>query len=177
MLKTLFLVIVGVLVILTVGGFLLPSEYKVERDIVIAAAPEEIHGAVADLSTWPKWTAWTERRDPSCKWDFSGPSAGAGAVMTWRGEKMGDGRLELTEASPTEGIEYDVVFAAGQEPAQGGVRYEPLDDGTTRVTWFNSGELGANPLARYMGLLMDRMLGPDFEQGLAGLKERVEESE
>ena len=177
MLKTLFIVIVGVLVLLTVGGFLLPSEYKVERDIVIAAAPEKIHGAVADLSTWPTWTAWTESADPTCKWTFSAPSSGVGAVMTWKGEKMGDGRLELTGSSPTEGVEYDVAFAEGQDPAQGGVRYETLADGTTKVTWFNTGDLGTNPLARYMGLFMDTMLGPDFEKGLEGLKERVEKKE
>jgi hypothetical protein len=41
-------------------------------------------------------------------------------------------------------------------------------------TWTNEGEMGGNPINRWFGLMMDRMVGPDFEAGLANLKKLAE---
>lgn len=44
----------------------------------------------------------------------------------------------------------------------------------TRVTWTMNGDMGANLLYRWMTLFVDRMVGKDFEAGLANLKARAE---
>jgi hypothetical protein len=36
--------------------------------------------------------------------------------------------------------------------------------------------MGGNPVNRYFGVMMDRLVGPDFEAGLANLKALAEKS-
>ena len=55
----------------------------------------------------------------------------------------------------------------------GALTMEP-DGPATRITWAMSGDVGGNPLKHYLALVMDRMVGPDFEAGLANLKTLAE---
>jgi hypothetical protein len=165
---------VAVLIVLFVGiGWLLPGDYRVERSTVIGASPADVVQAAADLQTWPEWSAWTRAGDPACAWEFSGE--GVGARMAWDGPEHGQGVLTLTEIEPTRGLFYDLAFEDGAFVAAGGLSLAPEGAGT-RVTMWTEGDMGANPLNRWFGLLMDGMLGGQFETGLAGLKRRLEVS-
>jgi polyketide cyclase/dehydrase/lipid transport protein len=162
----------GLALLFCIIGWCLRGRYHVERSVSIKAPPERIHPSVSRLEEWPKWTAWTVAKYPDMKISYSGPSEGVGAKYEWEGESVGGhGELTITESEPAKGIKYAMAFE--QMPLSGGIRYEPTGD-TTKVTWFTEGELGMNPISRYFGLLMDSMMGPDFETGLANLKQRVE---
>lgn len=158
-------------VTLLVVGMLLPGTYRVERSVVVDAAGEVVHAEVADLRTWPEWTAWNAANYPSLKYEYSGTESGIGAVQSWIADE-GNGRLEITESNPSTGIVYEMRFG-DHPPMQGRLNVSAGDAGTT-VTWIAEGDLGPNPIARWFGLLMDSMMGPDFERGLDGLKQRLE---
>lgn len=151
----------------------LPPRFHVERSIVIAAAPEVVHPAVNKLKEWPTWTAWTVEKYPDMKLAFSGPEEGVGAKYEWDGKSTGQGTLVIKTSDPAKGITYDLAFDHGKTPSTGGLTYAPEGTGT-KVTWHADGELGWNPISRYFGLFMDGMMGPDFEEGLAKLKAKVE---
>jgi hypothetical protein len=163
-------IVLGVLVLaFIITGFLLPSSYAFQRSVVISASPQQIHEFVGDLQRWPEWTPWYEM-EPSIETTYGPTTTGVGASQTWTGES-GGGDLMLTQSDPFTGIEYEMSFD-GAFPSDGTIRYE-VTPGGTQVTWGMQGEVD-NFIARYMGLLMESMVGPSFETGLANLKEAAE---
>ncbi|HEX5104392.1 MAG TPA: SRPBCC family protein [Pirellulaceae bacterium] len=156
--------------------FALPSRYRVVRTVTINAPPAAIHPSVNTLKEWPKWSAWTTERYPDMKITYFGPESGVGAIDEFEGDSLGvHGKFEITKSDPDEGIEYRLDFDDGNYVSTGGIKYTPQGAGTN-VTWSNEGELGMNPISRWCNALgmMDKMMGPDFETGLANLKKKVE---
>jgi uncharacterized protein YndB with AHSA1/START domain len=154
--------------LLVVVGFLLPGTYRIERSVVIAAPPERIYALVATPRRWQEWSVWN-RRDPAMAMTFFGPESGAGAGWTWDSKTEGKGRMTFVTADPAKGFTYELFFPDVESTSTGDIRFEPQGD-ATRVTWSNAGSFGRNPLLHYMALCMDRLVGPDFEAGLANLK-------
>lgn len=172
-LRKIILAILVIPVLLLLVSFFLPSRYRVERQATMKATPEAVFTNVNTLKHWPEWTAWTTTKYPDMKTSFAGPESGVGAAYTWDGKSTGHGTLKLTRSEPPRVVGYDLAFDHGKYLSRGAVEIEPASDGV-KVTWFNEGELGWNPVSRYFGLLMDRMMGPDFEEGLRNLQKRAE---
>ncbi|NIT14605.1 MAG: hypothetical protein GTN99_10300 [Candidatus Dadabacteria bacterium] len=172
-LKTLLSIVVVIIVIVIVVGLFLPTSYTVERSIVIDAPPAKIHRYVGDLNMWNTWEPWTEG-DPSIVVTRGEKTKGVGASQSWVGES-GDGALTFTKDSPTEGIEYDLVFDDGTYVCQSAMTYSPLEDGETKITWIMTGDMGTPVIGGYFVLMMDSMVGKMFDKGLANLKNTVEE--
>jgi uncharacterized protein YndB with AHSA1/START domain len=140
----------------------------VQRAVDVAAAPERIYPLIADPREWKRWSVWN-RRDPDMQLQFSGASSGTGARWAWKSASEGNGEMEFTNAVVNERVDYALAFPDMGMRSSGQFRLERVGP-ATRVTWTNEGDVGANPVNRYFGLLMDRMVGPDFEGGLANLK-------
>jgi hypothetical protein len=144
-----------------------------ERSVVIKAPPAKIFGIVADLKTWEDWTAWNLKMDPTMKRTFTGSSAGLNKGMAWEGKKTGQGEMTLKEMKSPNFLSYDLQFEHGKYTSVGEFKLEPVEGGT-KVTWSDAGDLGHNPINRWAGVFMGQIIGPDFEQGLAGLKTLAE---
>jgi len=172
-LKKIVLVILILPILLLLASFLLPSKYRVERSVVIKATPEAIYPWLADLRKWPDWTVWNTTTDPTLAYAYSGPAEGAGAEMSWTA-KSGSGSLKLTSAEAQTGVKYDLNFDNGKHLSTGGVTMAPAGDGATRVTFSNEGGFGANPVMRYLGLMMNKFMGGEFDKNLEGLRKKVE---
>jgi uncharacterized protein YndB with AHSA1/START domain len=164
-----------VIIVLAVGvAFLLPSQYKVERTVVIQAKPEAIYPLVSQLKRWEEWSPWTKELDPTMTQTYSGPEGGTGAVMSWTGERTGSGSMKVTKGDPAHGIAYDLDFENGGSTSSGVILFEPEADGGTQVRWTNVGDAGLNPVRRYINLMLDKWIGEDFRKGLDKLKQKVE---
>jgi carbon monoxide dehydrogenase subunit G len=160
-------------ILIILAAFFLPSRYKVERSLLIQAKPDAIFPLLNDLKRWPEWTAWNSQREPSLVYAYPGPvSAGVGAVQSWTAQS-GNGSIKLTAADPLQGVAYELNFNEGRFISTGRIQLLPADQGT-RVVWTNEGDLGSNPVGRYLGLLMDKWMGADFELGLQNLKAKTE---
>ena len=166
-------IVVALLLVVVAAGWLQPSHYQVERAIVTQAKPEKLYGIVADLRTWEDWTAWNKELDPTITRTFSGPASGVGSVMAWDGKKTGQGEFKFTDATPPNKLVYSLSFEHGKYQSTGAFTIETNPKGTV-VRWSNEGDLGSNPISRWMGLFMDRLMGDDFAKGLTKLKERAE---
>jgi uncharacterized protein YndB with AHSA1/START domain len=171
-LKPLAWLLLGVSLVLVIGGWLLPGRFHIERSQLILAAPAKAHALVADPHLWKDWTVWN-RRDPSMQIEYFGTPAGAGSGWAWKSKSEGDGRMTLTAVTPEQRVAYDLYFPDMDSTSTGELRFAP-EAGGTRVVWTMDGDMGANPLMHWMALLMDRMVGPDFEAGLANLKALAE---
>jgi uncharacterized protein YndB with AHSA1/START domain len=167
------LAVIGILALLIVGvGFFLPSRFEVARAAVINAPADRIYDLIADPRHWARWSAWN-RRDPAMDIAFSGPPFGQGAKWSWKSRTEGSGRMEFTRVEPNRSIQYALSFPEYGMKSGGAFMLDAAPPGT-RVTWTNAGDVGSNPLKHYLAAMMDRLVGPDFETGLANLKALAE---
>lgn len=172
------LLVVGALIaliaVLVVIIALLPAKFRYERSAEMAAPPETVFAQVNDLHKWDLWSPWA-KKDPNMKKGYEGPDAGVGAVYTWSGNnEIGEGKLTIVESDPAKRILVLLEFVrpfVGTNNAE--FTFEPQGAGTV-VTWAMFGE--NNFVAKAMGLFMDmdKMIGNDFEQGLADMKALAE---
>lgn len=145
--------------------------FTVQRSTSVDAPPDRIYRHIIDLTKWAEWSPW-EQMDPTMEKTYSGAESGVGSRYAWSGNrKVGQGSMEITDAK--EHLEIEIAleflkpFKASNTTA---FTLEPAGGGTT-VTWSMTGE--KTLLIRLMGIFrsMDAMIGPDFERGLAQLKQ------
>jgi uncharacterized protein YndB with AHSA1/START domain len=167
------LVVIGALLLVAVGvGVVLPSTYEVRRAVHVQAPPDKVYDLVVDTRRWKDWTVWN-RRDPAMRIVYSGPPFGMGAKWSWESRTEGRGSMEFTRVEPNRRVDYKLGFPDFNLVSNGSIAMEPASGGT-QVTWVHGGDTGSNPLKHYLAVAMDRMMGPDFEQGLANLKALAE---
>jgi uncharacterized protein YndB with AHSA1/START domain len=147
-----------------------PDSFRLERSATIQAPPEKVFALVNDFRLWTAWSPW-ENIDPALKRSYSGAASGVGTAYAWEGNKdVGAGRMEITEAAPGAKIVIRLDFLEPFE-AHNTTEFTFAKQGeATTVTW---AMYGPSPLmAKLMGIFfsMDRMVGGQFEQGLAKLK-------
>ena len=151
-----------------------PDSFRVERSISINAPPEKIFPHLSDLRGHRAWSPW-EGKDPAMQRTYSGSAQGKGAVYEWDGNRnIGKGRMEITEVSPPSRIVIKLDFIKPFEAHNTAeFRLEPKG-ASTKVTWAIH---GPSPFfSKVMGpfLSMDKMIGKEFETGLANLKSLTE---
>lgn len=163
-----------VILLLVVVIAMRPSQFHVERSATIAAPAENIFARVDDLRAWSSWSPW-EKKDPHMKRTFGGPPAGIGATYSWAGDKnVGEGRMTIERSERPSLIEIKLEF---YKPfAETNVaRFSFVTAGdATRVTWSMDGRYNFLTKAVSMVMDMDKMVGNDFEAGLAALKAEAE---
>ena len=165
------------LVVLVAGVVLFaatrPDNFRVERSAQISAPPEKILSFINDFHQWSAWSPY-EKLDPAMKRTYAGQPAGKGAVYEWNGNsKAGQGRMEIVEAAPTATV-IKLDFVKPFE-AHNIARFTAQPRGASTVlSWSMEGP--ASFMHKLFGLFinMDRLIGNDFESGLASLKTAVE---
>ena len=150
------------------------SDYEVKRTITVDAEPQKVYGKIVDLHKWESWSPW-EGLDSDMSKRHTGPESGVGASYTWKGNrKVGEGKMAITDVAEPSRVALDLHFLKPFKAENETVfALEPAGAGT-RVTWTMTGS--HTILSRIMGIFvsMDKMIGKDFEKGLAQLKTDVE---
>ncbi|HRK71977.1 MAG TPA: SRPBCC family protein [Micropepsaceae bacterium] len=159
------------LLVLAVSAFFLPREVTVTRAITINVEPDLVFAQVNDLKAQNTWSAWA-LRDPAMQVTYSGPASGTGMKAEWVSDSEGSGSQTITESVSNTRVVTALDFGMGGF-ATGRFELERAEGGT-RLTWSLYSDTGFNPLARWFGLFMDGMVGPDFETGLLNLKAKLE---
>jgi len=177
MLETIIIIVLIVAVV--VAAFLgyaatRPDTFRIERATSIKAPPERIFPLINDFHAWRQWSPY-ENIDPALKRTYSGAASGKGAVYEWEGNnKVGSGRMEITESSPPNRVVIALHFIKPFEARNTAEFTVQPKGGSTDVTWAMH---GPSPfMVKVMSTVgaMDRMLGKQFEQGLANLKAAAE---
>jgi effector-binding domain-containing protein len=175
-------IILAGLVIVTIfvgGGVLLPQNYHVERSIVIARPASVIFAVLNSYQNFNQWSPWASR-DPNAVYQMSGPEAGTGARLSWKGEPrtVGEGWQQISGSIPVDRIDIEMDFGE-QGTAQSFFKLTPTGTEaapSTEVIWgFDTDvtkgkSLFGAMLGRYFGLFLNRWIGADYEQGLSSLK-------
>jgi len=171
--------IVFILVVVAIAVFIVivarqPNDFRISRTSGLSAPVSAIFPHVNNLQKWDAWSPWA-KLDPSATNSFEGPESGIGAKMSWAGNnKVGVGSMTITDSRPDEYIQFRLDF---QKPFKATNISEFIfksDCGQSTVTWNMTGT--NNFIGKAMALIMncDKMVGGQFEQGLASLKTVVE---
>ncbi|PPD43059.1 MAG: polyketide cyclase [Methylocystis sp.] len=162
-----------------VSGFiayvsLQPDTFRITRAAIVDAPPEAIYPHINDLHAWESWSPWA-KLDPDQATTYDGSPLGAGAITTWSGNsKVGAGRMTIVESSQNERIRIRLEFTKPMK-ATNDVQFDlkPIGE-RTEIIWTMSGkhEFMGKAFCAFMN--MDKMVGGQFEEGLASLKAIVE---
>jgi effector-binding domain-containing protein len=171
-LKRIVFVLLALIAILIITAYLLPRHSHVERSLLIKSPADQIFVQVNTLKNWPNWSPW-HKMDPNMEIEYLDADKGVGAKYTWKSanNKVGNGSMTITKSIPYDTISTEMAF---MDNGISNVNFIfTKSDAGTLVKWTLDSDLGWNPIYRYFGLMMDRMVGPDFENGLNNLKDVV----
>jgi len=170
MFKIIAIVVVGVIAAVLIFAATRPDTFRVQRTARIKAPPGKIFPLIDDLHRHTTWSPW-EKKDPEMKRAHSGAPSGKGAVYEWNGNKeIGKGRMEITESTPSSRVVMAMHFIKPFE-AHNTAEFtlEPKGDSTT-VTWALYGPQPYFAKVMHLFFNVDKMVGKEFETGLANLK-------
>lgn len=175
MLKILVLVVVTAVVVMLSLAATRPHRFRVQRAIDIQAPAPKVYALLQDFHEWQRWSPW-EKLDPALQRKHSGATSGPGAVYAWHGNnKVGQGRMEIRQATAPTQLSIQLDFLKPFEAHNTADFVLEQRGDSTHVLWAIH---GPQPfIAKLMGLFfdMDRMVGKDFETGLANLKAIAEQ--
>ncbi|MCK7592399.1 SRPBCC family protein [Pseudomarimonas salicorniae] len=166
LLKGLFFLIVFLVAVFAGVGWFLPDRVEVERDIVIDRPPAEVFALLDGFGRFNEWSPWRDY-DATATYEYAGPARGVGAIMRWRGD-AGEGSQEIVAMEPPNSITVKLDFGT-DGVATSHYLLRPAGAGT-RLVWRFEFDAEGHLVSRWFNLLLDRMIGPDYERGLADLK-------
>lgn len=167
-------VLVALLAIFAVVVAMQPSEFQVSRTATMPAPAGAIFPHVNELKKWEPWSPWM-KLDPNARSTFEGPEGGKGAAMTWAGNsQVGEGRMTIIESKPNELVRFRLEFYKPMEgTSEATFTFKP-EGNQTVVTWSMTGKNNFIAKAMCLFMDMDKMVGGEFEKGLASLQAIVE---
>jgi len=170
MLQTMLIVVALLAVVVIIVTSRQPDKFRVTRSAILPVAPSIVFPHVNDLHKWDAWSPWA-KLDPDAKSTFEGPSAGTGAIARWAGNKnVGEGSMTITDSRPNELIRIKLEFLKPFKATNTAEFTFTPQGNRTQITWSMFGE--NNFLSKVIDLVMncEKMVGGQFEQGLANLK-------
>ncbi|MFT3765589.1 MAG: SRPBCC family protein [Minicystis sp.] len=174
MLKKIGLGLVALILVFVVVVATRPSSFHYERSTTIAAPPDAVYPLVSDFHQWTHWSPW-DKLDPSQQRTFEGAAAGLGARYAWKGnDKVGEGRMAIEEAKAGESIKIKLEFIKPFASTNTTTFVIKPEGAGVKLTWAMEGT--NNFMSKAFGLFMDmdKMIGSDFDRGLAQIKQLAE---
>lgn len=149
-------------------AYFLPRTVYVERTARIEAAPKLVYAQIMDLHSWNQWSKWNQI-DPDIKIEYINNGAGVGAGYRWESmhKSVGNGSITIIDAVPFDSIQMELEFE-GQGTASSSFILKEVDQ-ETELTWTLNFDLGNNPISRWMGMMIKKSVGNDYETGLSQL--------
>lgn len=163
----------AIIVIILFAASAKPNTVHYERSTLINASPDRILDHIADFRKWKPWSPW-EKKDPQMQRDYSGADRGPGAKYHWLGNnKVGEGNMEIVD-SGTHGVKIDMRFIKPWKAVCVAQFHFTQQGSATNVRWTMDGPQIFMGKVMSLFMDMDKMIGQDFEEGLAGLKREAE---
>jgi len=170
MLKRLLFGLAALIAAFLVVVWLQPDDYRLTRSTTIMAPAAEIFARVNDLRQWDDWSPWA-KLDPNMKQGYEGAPAGTGAMYSWTGnDQVGQGRMTITDSKPSELVKIKLEFIKPWTATNATDFVFTPQGNQTSVKWTMDGDNTFMGKAFGLFMNMDKMVGGDFEKGLAQMK-------
>jgi hypothetical protein len=170
-------ILTGVAIVLAIFLIIVatrPSEYRVTRLVAISASPDVVFPHVNELKKWEAWNPWG-KLDPNMKLTYDGSASGVGASYAWVGNReVGEGKATITESKQYEFVRFKLEFFKPMAGVSDTLFTFKPQGSQTEVTWAMTGRNNFIGKAFCLFMNMDKMIGGQFEKGLADMKAVVE---
>ena len=151
-----------------------PAAFRIARSITIDGPPDRAFSLVNDFHEGPVWSPY-EKLDPAMKKSFEGPRSGTGAVYGWAGnDKVGTGRMTIEKSVSPSLVSLRLEFIKPFTATNQGTFAFVREGKKTKVTWAMEGRYSFMSKAFSLVMNMDKLVGTDFERGLAAMKVAAE---
>jgi uncharacterized protein YndB with AHSA1/START domain len=172
--ETVLYIILVLILALSAYAAIQPKTFRLERSTTIKAPPEKVFALVNDFRQWGEWSPW-DKMDPNMTRNYGGSPSGVGSTYGWVGnKKVGEGSMEIVGSNPGKAVSLKLDFLKPFEAHNmTDFTFTPEGDGT-RVNWAMHGPLGFAQRLMHIFFNMEKMVGPDFERGLASMKQVAE---
>ncbi|ABG60940.1 SRPBCC family protein [Cytophaga hutchinsonii] len=167
------LFLLSIILLLVVIGVILPSSYHVERSVIISRPSKMIFPYLNNIQKWTVWTSLNQNKDFSLEQNFFGPPQGIGSGMSYQGDKLGKGKIEIIDNELNDHVSYSLLIN-NRFNTQGNIQLTSISDSSTQVSISLDGDVGFHLPNRYIILLMDNIAGSLFQESLIHLKSIVE---
>ncbi|HEX3151758.1 MAG TPA: SRPBCC family protein [Gemmataceae bacterium] len=169
-------VIVVAIVVMLILAARKPNTFRIERSATIQAPPEKVFALINDFHEWLQWSPW-EKLDPNLNRFHTGAPAGKGATYEWEGnKKVGKGRMEIKKSTPPKLVSIQLDFIKPFEAHNTAEFTLTAANGSTTVNWAMIGQMPFMFKVMTLFMSMDKMIGKDFEAGLANMKAVAEKT-
>lgn len=176
MLETILISLAVIVIVFVVIVAVQPSEFLIARSAPTSAPPGAVFAQVNDFHKWEAWNPWA-KIDPAMKQTYDGAPAGTGAIYTWAGNReVGEGRMTIIESRPSDLIRVKLEFMKPFRATNIALFTIKPEGKQTVVTWSMTGQNNFMAKAIHLFMNMDKMIGGQFEKGLADMKSVVEAS-
>ena len=174
MLKKILIALAVIVIVFLVVVALQPADFRIARSATISAPPSAVFTLVNDLHKWESWSPWA-KLDPAMKTTYDGPPTGTGASYAWVGNReVGEGRMTITESHPDDLVRFKLAFLKPMKATHASEFTFKPEGNQTIVTWSMTGTNGFVEKAFSLVMNLDKMVGGDFEKGLAQMKTLLE---
>jgi hypothetical protein len=167
----------GLIVLVLLLAAVMKKGYSLERTIVVNKGLEDTYHFVSSIETQDSWSKWANL-DPDMKKQYIGTDRTVGFISKWDSphKNVGSGEQEIKKLIPNERVETEMRFLKPfRSVAQGYFTTNAIDENQTKVAWGFTGNM-PYPFNFMLAIMnMEKMLGNDFEEGLANLKKKIEE--
>jgi Polyketide cyclase / dehydrase and lipid transport len=174
MLMPILIAIAAIIVVFVIVVAMRPDDFRVTRTATMSAPPAMVFAQVNDFHKWEAWSPWA-KLDPACKNSYEGSAAGTGAIFSWSGNnKVGEGRMTTLESRSNNLIRIKIQFLRPFKAINTAEFTFQAQGNQTVVRWDMFGK--NNFMSKAFGLFVnfDKLVGGDFEKGLASLKSIAE---
>lgn len=176
MIGTILIVIAGFFALIIVIGIFIPSKYQFSKSIIINADKKLIFNTIDDVTTWKNWSAWSKENDPKIEITYGEITSSTGAIMEWKGKRMGKGKMEIIKTDPYKEIVTKASFNKGIFKMDFTFLLEEIKEKEISVKWIVSGRTRRSGFAKILGRMLPKWMGSDMATSLKVLKHLTEEN-
>ncbi len=165
--------IMGFFALVFLVSLFFPRQYKIERSAVINLPVQETYAYLNQIENWQEWSPWNKNLDSTMSFFYSQHKTGTGAAQYFKGDLIGVGRFRIIENIANEKIKFNLSLDQGFMNINQTFYFKPMD-GKTQLSWVDEGDVGFNPIFRFM--LPTRIENSEiaFEEGLMTIKRAAE---
>jgi uncharacterized membrane protein len=171
--KLYLIILVIVIAFFGVSRFF-PSAYTVRETIIVNKPLNETFAYLSNVRNWEEWSLWNKSIDSTLTFFYNTKIDTAGARQYLYGNLIGKGFIEITQYHHNSSINYFMYLREGDMTANGKFEFTPVNDSQTEIAWIDSGDVGNNPIKRYMIPMVTKSTSDAFQNGLTRIKQQLE---
>jgi hypothetical protein len=167
---SLFAIVLGVIIV----SRFFPHTYHVEQSIEINKPKQEVFAYMSNLKNWEEWSLWNKSIDSTLYYFYNAKQGQLGARQYMRGELVGNGWFEIDEFTQDSLLHFKLIVNNGDRTSDGTFLFEAINETSTKLTWINSGDVGFNPLKRFMIPFVTKNTATTLQSSLTSIKNKLE---